>query len=360
MTVSETIFCSLSKETELLAASNLFDRAYYLRTYPDVANAGVDPLQHFITFGWREARNPNAYFVTTHYLHQFPFLRTHEINPLLHYMLSANPHQQLARRLADWFSHAQSGAVVRSPSASLRSPPQQENSSEVLRLFLHMPKCAGMSVQEMLLQSVQKDLILDYDSYFRTPLDERNELLLAAMLNPGTVGAGKIVYGHFFPIKYLGCHSRIRVKLVTILRDPIERLQSHYLFWKYGDVDKLNDHLADFEKHYLWKKMMMNHWSFMEFALSSEMQNFYAQYFSQISLSDFSFIGVFENIGYSIQRCFETLQLPVPAIESIPMRNMTNKKMAITLTDAESERLRKFHATDYLIYRYAQKKFHTN
>jgi hypothetical protein len=45
---------------ELRAPNPFFDTSYYLSTYPDVANAGVNPLDHFNNFGAREGRAPNA------------------------------------------------------------------------------------------------------------------------------------------------------------------------------------------------------------------------------------------------------------------------------------------------------------
>ena len=43
------------------AVERLFDAAWYLQAYPDVAAAGVDPLAHFLGFP-AERRNPNALF----------------------------------------------------------------------------------------------------------------------------------------------------------------------------------------------------------------------------------------------------------------------------------------------------------
>jgi len=40
-------------------APDWFDPSWYLSAYPDVAEAGVDPLQHFLRFGLREWRQPN-------------------------------------------------------------------------------------------------------------------------------------------------------------------------------------------------------------------------------------------------------------------------------------------------------------
>ena len=47
--------------TQILAA-NGFDHAFRLRSDPDIAAAGIDPLQHFETFGWKEGRDPNVLF----------------------------------------------------------------------------------------------------------------------------------------------------------------------------------------------------------------------------------------------------------------------------------------------------------
>jgi hypothetical protein len=37
-----------------------FDATYYLEAYPDVAEAKVDPFEHFMHQGYREGRNPPA------------------------------------------------------------------------------------------------------------------------------------------------------------------------------------------------------------------------------------------------------------------------------------------------------------
>jgi len=62
-----------------------FDSVYYLRHNPDVAAAGVDPYQHFQTFGWHEGRNPNALFDTAGYLSAYHDVAAAGANPLDHY-----------------------------------------------------------------------------------------------------------------------------------------------------------------------------------------------------------------------------------------------------------------------------------
>ncbi len=62
-----------------------FDAAYYLAHNPDVAKAGVDPLQHYLTFGWKEGRDPDAFFSTNWYLAHNPDVAKAGVNPLLHF-----------------------------------------------------------------------------------------------------------------------------------------------------------------------------------------------------------------------------------------------------------------------------------
>lgn len=63
----------------------LVDAVYYYATYPDVARAGANPTQHYDAFGWKEGRNPNAFFNTTAYLNAYADVRAAAVNPLTHY-----------------------------------------------------------------------------------------------------------------------------------------------------------------------------------------------------------------------------------------------------------------------------------
>ena len=57
-----------SKQIALVDIAAEFDRDFYLASYPDIAAAGVDPLQHFMKTGWKERRDPAASFSTGFYL----------------------------------------------------------------------------------------------------------------------------------------------------------------------------------------------------------------------------------------------------------------------------------------------------
>lgn len=64
-----------------------FDAAYYADRNPDVIAAGFDPLKHYLEHGWKERRDPCAYFSTAGYLRANPDVLESGVNPLLHFWL---------------------------------------------------------------------------------------------------------------------------------------------------------------------------------------------------------------------------------------------------------------------------------
>ncbi len=62
-----------------------FDKDYYLSMNNDIA-AGVDLLEHYLTTGWKEGRNPNAWFSTIGYLDANPDVKSAGVNPFYHYI----------------------------------------------------------------------------------------------------------------------------------------------------------------------------------------------------------------------------------------------------------------------------------
>jgi hypothetical protein len=64
----------------------LFDSEFYLKENPDVAEAGVDPLIHFLWLGAQEMRNPNPLFDVAYYLHENPDVAESGVNPLAHFI----------------------------------------------------------------------------------------------------------------------------------------------------------------------------------------------------------------------------------------------------------------------------------
>lgn len=69
----------------LINKSGFFDEAWYLAEYPDVAEAGIDAVAHYLRYGAAEGRDPSPQFDTAFYLATNPDVADAEINPLVHY-----------------------------------------------------------------------------------------------------------------------------------------------------------------------------------------------------------------------------------------------------------------------------------
>jgi len=212
-----------------------------------------------------------------------------------------------------------------------------------------MPKCAGTSIKKILELESSVKLKLDYESFFRIPKAEREKEILRCLNDPIIVDDDQVVYGHFFPVKYIGNRRPNGLKLVTIIRDPLSRLISHYNFWSN----------SDFSDHYLWRKMKKNNWTLSEFIMSDEMKNFYSQYFSQTPVRLFSYIGIYENLNESVNQCFAELGLKGNS-SNLSMTNRSELKKEISLSESFVIEAKKFHSKDYVIYNYALQEFHSH
>lgn len=73
-----------------LPARRLLDQQYYLRKYPDLAQAGVGPLRHYLEFGEREGRKPQALFDPGYYARRNPPAADAD-SPALHFLQTGGP-----------------------------------------------------------------------------------------------------------------------------------------------------------------------------------------------------------------------------------------------------------------------------
>ncbi len=87
-------------EYQEIEKSGLFDTDYYLAENPDLKAALLmDPLDHFIRFGWKEGRSPSILFDTKSYLEVYPDVKSAGMNPLIHYLRSGKQEGRLPRPL---------------------------------------------------------------------------------------------------------------------------------------------------------------------------------------------------------------------------------------------------------------------
>lgn len=69
---------------DAIRENNLFDDEFYLKKYPKVKSSKMDPLLHYLFFGFSEGKKPNDTFDGVFYKNHYNDV---DINPLAHYAL---------------------------------------------------------------------------------------------------------------------------------------------------------------------------------------------------------------------------------------------------------------------------------
>ena len=90
---------AINMDLSLIRASGFFDEISYLENNPDVAQAKMDPLLHYLLYGGREGRNLAPYFYSKWYLNNYEDVKNSGMNPLVHYLKYG---REQARRTKPW------------------------------------------------------------------------------------------------------------------------------------------------------------------------------------------------------------------------------------------------------------------
>ena len=107
---------------EIIKKSDLFDEEFYLNLYADVKNNCIDPIEHYLKFGWKEGRHPSLKFDARAYLDAYPDVKKSGMNPLLHYILFGKKEGRGA------FVRNEKSNIVKDTKFIIYAPPFDENS----------------------------------------------------------------------------------------------------------------------------------------------------------------------------------------------------------------------------------------
>lgn len=95
------------KEYSKIMKAGLFDKNFYLKSYPHIKKSGMDPLIHYLFYGYSEGKSPNNTFDNSAYLKKYPEIEENGLNPLIYYIdnnhegfiLEENPFEIKKRRI---------------------------------------------------------------------------------------------------------------------------------------------------------------------------------------------------------------------------------------------------------------------
>jgi len=214
-----------------------------------------------------------------------------------------------------------------------------------------MPKCGGISFRSILENQFGSRILLDYKD---VPINKSSGVrqwsaewgrTKNALFGHHRLGEIDCVHGHFMPYKYLPFRNEGQVVFVTWLRDPVDRLASHYYFWQRAyDISRAAP---------LHRKVIEENWSFEQFCFSDELRNVYTKFLWKFGIERFDFIGITEHFEEDIVE-FAKKYIDLKLTE-IPQENVNPIGKVDYFKDKEELRneLIKWHAEDYRIYDYA-------
>jgi hypothetical protein len=156
-------------------------------------------------------------------------------------------------------------------------------------ISVHFPKTAGTSFGAALETRFGAAFLRDYaDLPINTPEYERNRTALqVALSNAEKDFTGvECIHGHFLPVKYLLMATKREVTFVTWMRNPVERVLSHYYFWRRSYDPETAPRLH--------RKVMEENWTVEQFCLSSQLKDLYGKFLWGFSIENFDFMGITE------------------------------------------------------------------
>ncbi|OUD13824.1 sulfotransferase family 2 domain-containing protein [Thioflexithrix psekupsensis] len=212
-------------------------------------------------------------------------------------------------------------------------------------ISVHLPKTAGTSFAAALQQHFGEKLLHDYaDSPLNTPVTERHRRAFQQALVHADSEEKKIecIHGHFLPVKYLLLADTQHINFVTWMRNPVDRVLSHYYFWKNNPHSGVGKPL----RH----KMMTENWSLERFCLGPELRNVYGQFLFGFPLAYFSFIGITEH--YQRDFAFFTKHYLHAHIEAQKI-NVGQSAGHYPIADSLREEIAHHHAEDVALYQQA-------
>jgi hypothetical protein len=213
-------------------------------------------------------------------------------------------------------------------------------------ISVHLPKTAGTSFGSSLREHFGEHYQDDYaDGGLRRDMRERCAASIAAARLIDAYGLGNVacVHGHFLPVKYLLLSTRSPLSFVTWLRDPIERLLSHYYYWQ----ESYNEATAP--PHH--REVVEQGWTLEQFCLSERFRNVYTQYLWGFPLENFDFIGITEcYVEDFAEFCEHFLGSALP---SKRLNASSSSRLRDGIDSAFLHQVKAFHAADMHLYQRA-------
>lgn len=216
-------------------------------------------------------------------------------------------------------------------------------------ISVHMPKTAGTSFTVSLRTHYRDRLALAYgDRPLHHPAWRRNgRAALRALgnaLRSDHDNTIECVHGHFLPLAYRWSRFPAQPRFVTWLRDPVQRLISHYEHWRREDAPPKSDTLH--------QQMHDENWSLEEFAFRPELRNVYAKFLWGFPAERFTFIGISEDYEKELEALGRQI-IGAPLTSARERQNPERSGDQYPIATPLRRRIEAFHSSDVTLYAHA-------
>ena len=213
-----------------------------------------------------------------------------------------------------------------------------------LIVSIHVPKTGGETFRDILEALTDGHLQRDYADRPLAPMNLRQRIRLATArphLEPDTLA----VHGHFIATKYWRRYPD--AGYMAWFREPVERLASHYHYWK-----RKPDH-----KNPTCQKLLSEDLSLEAFAALPEMRDVHARFLGEVPASALAFVGITERYDESIDLFRRAFYPALPPATERVNANPDREGASYQLEPATREAIERLNEADMAVYAAALARF---
>ncbi len=213
-----------------------------------------------------------------------------------------------------------------------------------LIVSVHVPKTGGETFRDILEALTEGHLQRDYADRPLAPMSIRQRLRLATA-RPHLESDTRAVHGHFIATKYWRRYPEARY--MAWFREPVERLASHYHYWK-RQPDRRNP---------TCQKLIEEGLSLEAFAALPEMRDVHARFLGEVPAESLAFVGITERYDDSIDLFRRAFYPALPATTERVNANPEREGDRYDLDRATRRSIEDLNAADVELYRAALARF---
>jgi hypothetical protein len=213
-----------------------------------------------------------------------------------------------------------------------------------LIVSIHVPKTGGETFRDILEELTEGHLQRDYGDRPLAPMSVRQRLRLATArphLEPGT----RAVHGHFIATKYWRRYPDARY--MAWFREPVERLASHYYYWK-RKPDRKNP---------TCERLIEEDLSLEAFAALPEMRDVQARFLGEVPPERLAFVGITERYDESIDLFRQAFYPELPATAERTNANPERGGDGYDLDPSVRATIAALNSADVALYEAATNRF---